>query len=73
MGGLYFSAEPPANFAQANAQDLPRFRRFYHRMLDAGVYLPPSPVEAFFFSGAHTEDDVAFTIDAVRRSLAGLD
>jgi glutamate-1-semialdehyde 2,1-aminomutase len=39
-------------------------------MLGEGVYLPPSPVEAFFFSSAHTESDVDATIAAARRALA---
>ena len=70
MGGLYFRGQPPQDFEQANDQDLPRFRRFYHAMLDAGVYLPPSPVEAFFFSGAHQDADIAFTLEAMRAALA---
>ena len=50
-------------------QDVERFRRFYHLMLDEGVYLPPSPVEAFFFSGAHRDADIDATIAAARRTL----
>jgi glutamate-1-semialdehyde 2,1-aminomutase len=54
------------------AQDVERFKRFYHLMLDEGVYLPPSPVEAFFFSGAHTDVDVDATLAAARRALAAV-
>lgn len=69
MGGLYFRATPPTGFADASRQDLERFRRFYHLMLDAGVYLPPSHVEAFFFSSAHGDAEIDFTIEAARRAL----
>ena len=69
LAGLYMLAAPPASFVQVQQQDVERFRRFYHRMLDEGVYLPPSPVEAFFFSGAHVDADVDATIAAARRAL----
>ena len=72
MAGCYMLAEPPASFAQVQAQDVERFKRFYHLMLAEGIYLPPSPVEAFFFSGAHSDADVDATIAAARRSLAAV-
>ena len=72
MAGCYMLASPPTSFAEVQAQDVERFKRFYHLMLDEGVYLPPSPVEAFFFSGAHTDADVEATIAAARRSLAAV-
>ena len=72
MAGLYMRATPPASFAEAQQQDLDRFKRFYHLMLDAGVYLPPSPVEAFFFSSAHSDEDIADTLQAARKSLAAV-
>jgi glutamate-1-semialdehyde 2,1-aminomutase len=70
MAGLYMRAEPPDSFAQAQQQDLERFKRFYHLMLDQGVYLPPSPVEAFFFSSAHSDADIADTLSAAEQALA---
>lgn len=72
MAGLYFRATPPTSFSEAQQQDLDRFKRFYHLMLAEGVYLPPSPVEAFFFSSVHSDDDIAHTVSAVRRSLAAV-
>ncbi|MEN9317197.1 MAG: Glutamate-semialdehyde -aminomutase [Pseudomonadota bacterium] len=69
MAGCYMLASPPSSFAEVQAQDVERFKRFYHLMLDEGVYLPPSPVEAFFFSGAHTDDDIDATIAAAGRAL----
>ena len=41
-------------------------------MLDGGVYLPPSPVEAFFLSSAHTDEDIDQTIALAERSLAAV-
>ncbi len=72
MAGCYMLAAPPTSFAEVQAQDVERFKRFYHLMLDAGVYLPPSPVEAFFFSGAHSDADVDATIAAAREALAAV-
>ncbi|MBU6271683.1 MAG: glutamate-1-semialdehyde 2,1-aminomutase [Betaproteobacteria bacterium] len=72
MAGCYMLASPPTSFAQVQAQDVERFKRFYHLMLDEGVYLPPSPVEAFFFSGAHSDADIDATLAAARRSLAAV-
>jgi glutamate-1-semialdehyde 2,1-aminomutase len=72
MAGLYFRAIPPASFGEAQQQDLDRSKRFHHLMLAAGVYLPPSPVEAFFFSSVHSDDDIAHTLEAAGRSLAAV-
>ncbi|MGD9943267.1 MAG: glutamate-1-semialdehyde 2,1-aminomutase [Burkholderiaceae bacterium] len=69
LAGLYMLAAPPGSFAQVQTQDVERFKRFYHLMLEAGVYLPPSPVEAFFFSSAHSEADVDATLDIARSAL----
>lgn len=69
MGGIYFMPSLPTGFAQVQSQDVERFKRFYHRLLEAGVYLPPSPVEAFFFSSAHTDADVAFTLEKAREAF----
>jgi glutamate-1-semialdehyde 2,1-aminomutase len=72
MAGCYMLQSPPTSFAEVQAQDVERFKRFYHLMLDAGVYLPPSPVEAFFFSGAHSDADIDATIAAAREALAAV-
>ncbi|KPK77607.1 MAG: hypothetical protein AMJ79_02640 [Phycisphaerae bacterium SM23_30] len=44
--------------------DTKAFARYYHAMLDSGVYLPPSQFEAFFISAAHTEDEIDRTVAA---------
>jgi glutamate-1-semialdehyde 2,1-aminomutase len=50
---------PIRDFAGAGAQVLPRFAAFFHAMLDAGVYLPPSAFEAWFVSAAIDDDALA--------------
>jgi glutamate-1-semialdehyde 2,1-aminomutase len=54
------------------ACDRERFNRFFHRMLDQGVYFAPSAFEAGFVSAAHTEADVAATVAAAEGSFAEL-
>jgi glutamate-1-semialdehyde 2,1-aminomutase len=44
----------------------PRFARFFHAMLEAGVHLPPSPQEAWFASAAHGDRELSATLDAAR-------
>ncbi len=72
MAGMYMMAAPPASFAEVMTQDAERFKRFYHRMLEAGVYFPPSPVEAFFFSSAHGDAEVDFTLERARAAFRDL-
>jgi glutamate-1-semialdehyde 2,1-aminomutase len=72
MAGIYMMATPPQSYAEVMTQDVERFKAFYHRMLEAGVYFPPSPVEAFFFSSAHSDAEVDFTIACARAAFKGL-
>ena len=67
MFGLYFSAKPPASYAEVMQCDKESFNRFFHAMLDAGVYFAPSAFEAGFVSSAHTDADIQFTLDAALR------
>ncbi len=65
MFGLFFSQEKTiSRFAQVMQCDQERFKRFFHGMLEQGVYLAPSAFEAGFVSAAHTEADIQATIDA---------
>ncbi len=64
MFGLYFSNSVPTSYAEVMACDKEAFNRFFHAMLDAGVYLAPSAFEAGFVSAAHTDADIAQTIAA---------
>jgi glutamate-1-semialdehyde 2,1-aminomutase len=61
MFGIYFAREAPQSYSAVMNCDKEAFNRFFHRMLDAGIYLAPSAFEAGFVSAAHTEEDVATT------------
>jgi glutamate-1-semialdehyde 2,1-aminomutase len=67
---LYFTEGPVRRWHDAAAADTERFRKYFHRMLDRGIYLAPSPFEAGFLSAAHTPEDVDATIDAAREALS---
>ena len=70
MFGFYFSDRVPTSYAEATQCDIPRFKAFFHAMLDEGVYLAPSAYEAGFISIAHTDALVEDTIAAAGRALA---
>lgn len=73
MFGLFFTDKESVNsFAEATACDLEAFKKFFHLMLDEGVYLAPSAYEAGFLSAAHTEADLDATIAAADRAFAKL-
>lgn len=69
MFGLFFSAQKVETFAQAAACDTQAFKRFFHGMLKRGVYLAPSAFEAGFMSSAHSERDIADTIEVARAAF----
>jgi glutamate-1-semialdehyde 2,1-aminomutase len=64
MFGVYFAATPPTSYAEVMASDKEAFNRFFHAMLEAGVYLAPSAFEAGFVSAAHSDADIAATVAA---------
>ena len=72
MFGLFFSAEKVGAYAQAVACDVAAFNRFFHAMLKRGVYLAPSAFEAGFMSSAHSEQDIADTLQAARAAFQEL-
>ena len=72
MFGIYFAAEIPDSYAKVMACDTERFNRFFHAMLDAGIYLAPSAYEAGFVSAAHTDADIAQTVDAAKKAFASI-
>ncbi|MGE3312146.1 MAG: glutamate-1-semialdehyde 2,1-aminomutase [Limisphaerales bacterium] len=65
----YFTSEPVWNLDDALKSDRARFARFFHGMLDRGVYLAPSQFEAGFLSTAHAESDLAETLRAAEECL----
>ena len=72
MFGLYFASKPPASFAEVMQCNKEKFNRFFHAMLDHGVYLAPSAFEAGFVSAAHTDADIDATIAAAREVFKSL-
>jgi glutamate-1-semialdehyde 2,1-aminomutase len=69
MFGLFFSSEKVDTYAQAMACDSAAFNRFFHAMLERGVYLAPSAFEAGFMSSAHGEAEIAATVEAAREAF----
>jgi glutamate-1-semialdehyde 2,1-aminomutase len=69
---LFFADAPVFDFATARKADAQRYARFFHALLERGVYLPPSQYEAFFVSAAHSEADIDETLSAMDGALGEL-
>ena len=72
MFGAYFCATPPQSYADVMQCDRERFTRFFHAMLDAGIYLAPSAYETGFVSAAHGEPEIESTLAAARAAFSQL-
>jgi len=72
MFGLFFNAGPVTNYREVMASDAALFRRWFHGMLEAGVYLAPSAFEAGFVSAAHGDAEIDATVEAAHRVLAAI-
>ena len=73
MFGIFFTdAETVTCYQDVVKCDVERFKRFFHLMLDEGVYLAPSAFEAGFMSIAHSDEDINKTLDAARKAFAQL-
>ena len=73
MFGLYFSENCPTSYAEImRDNNKAHFNQFFHSMLDSGIYLGPSAFEAGFVSAAHTDADIAFTVQAAKKAFAAL-
>jgi glutamate-1-semialdehyde 2,1-aminomutase len=68
----FFTPDPVTNWDSAAKSDTAAFGKFFHRMLDQGIYLPPSQYEAAFLSAAHTEQDIQRTIGAAKEAFAAV-
>lgn len=68
----FFSATPVVDYATAKTSDTKRYGRFFHQMLDRGVYLAPSQFEVGFMSLAHTAEDIEPTLRAAREAVKHL-
>jgi len=70
MFTLFFTGRPVTDYDSAKRSDTARFARYFHAMLDRGIYLAPSQFEAAFVSAAHTEEDIRQTVAAAKEALA---
>ena len=66
MFTFFFTPDPVTDWDSAKKSDTARFGRFFHFLLDRGVYLAPSQFEAGFVSAAHSEEDIRLTVAAAR-------
>lgn len=66
---LFFTEEPVRDFNSAVKSDTAKYGRYFHEMLNRGVYLPPAQFEAYFISTAHTDDQLEATLNAAFESL----
>jgi glutamate-1-semialdehyde 2,1-aminomutase len=73
MFGIYFAGSVPKSYAEVTQCDVKRFGRFFHRMLEAGIYLAPSAFEAGFVSAAHSQPDIGATIAAAAQAFGELE
>jgi len=69
MWTIFFTEGPVTDWESANKSNRDKFARFFHVMLAEGVYLPPSQMEAAFFSAAHAKKDIQQLIDRADRAL----
>ena len=69
MSTCFFTREPVTDYASAKKSDTGKFALFFRSLLERGVYLPPSQFEAAFVSTAHSDADVALTLEAAAKSL----
>lgn len=69
MFTVFFTSKEVTDFESAKTCDTDRFNRFFHGMLDQGIYLPPSQFEAAFISVAHTDTDIEQTIHAAGKAF----
>ncbi len=68
----FFTPDPVTDYAGAARSSIDRFAAFHRAMLSAGVWLPPSQFEAAFLGTAHTDADIAQTVDAARQAFAAI-
>jgi len=72
MLSVHFTGDRVTDYSTATKADFGSYRIFFHEMLERGVYIPPSPLEAWFLSGSHSVEDMARIIDAADGALEGL-
>lgn len=73
MVGVFFTNEKVVNFETAQSANLDYFSQYYRAMIEEGVFLPPSQFEGLFLSTAHTDEDIAKTVQAVRNAFSRIE
>ena len=69
MTSVHFAAHNVTDFATASSANIEMFKKYFHAMLDRGIYLPPSAYESWFLNNALTKEDLDYTIQATKESL----
>src|SRR5439155_12560452 len=69
MWTIFFNDGPVSDYESASRSNRDKFARFFHVMLAEGVYLPPSQLEAAFFSAAHAKKDILQLIERAEKGL----
>lgn len=72
MLGMFFTERKVIDYSSAKTSDLKMFSAFYRKMLNEGIYLAPSQFEALFVSSAHGDEHIGRTVEAAKKSMAGL-
>jgi len=67
LGCMFFTSEPVVDYTSAKTSDTQAFGRYFRHMLENGIYVAPSQFEAMFLSTAHTEEDIAYTLDTMHK------
>ncbi|WP_067837462.1 glutamate-1-semialdehyde 2,1-aminomutase [Amphibacillus sediminis] len=70
MVGFFFNEQPVTDYQIAQQSNHDYFKKYYQAMIEAGIFLPPSPYEGVFLSTAHTKEDIELTIVAADRAFA---
>lgn len=69
---VFFSEYPVVDYFSALTSDTKAYGKFFHEMLNQGIYLPPAQFEAMFVSTAHTQEDLEKTVEAFKNSMKNL-
>jgi glutamate-1-semialdehyde 2,1-aminomutase len=70
MSTIFFQRGPVENYEEAKRSDTARFGKFFHHLLENGIYFPPSQFEAAFVSAAHSAEDIAYTARVISEFAA---
>jgi glutamate-1-semialdehyde 2,1-aminomutase len=72
MWTIFFGPERVSSMTEVRTADRTRFGRFFHGMLERGVYLPPSAFESAFLCDAHAESEIDRTLEAADEAMEGI-